>query len=151
MNRRTDDTRSDRDGLEPDGLSPLVRQWPDEAPPAWLDANIRAAAHDAARIAAQKAAPAEQGGKERDGKGRRPATPGHWNGWNRWLPLGGTLATAVLAVLLVIARPGDDRAHDRRVPSARRVGTHDRARRQRAGRHRHQPAGAAQPLHVARR
>lgn len=108
MNRRTDDPRSDRDGLEPDGLSPLVRQWPDEAPPAWLDANIRSAAHDAARIAGQKAATPGPGATGHDGKGR-PAAPVRWN---RWLPLGGTLATAVLAVLLMIARPGGDHASD---------------------------------------
>ena len=108
MNRRPGDPRDHRDGLEPDGLSPLVRQWPDEAPPAWLDANIRSAAHDAARIAGQKAATPGSGATGHDGKGR-PAAPVRWN---RWLPLGGTLATAVLAVLLMIARPGGDHASD---------------------------------------
>lgn len=123
MNRHTGDTRSDRDGLKPDGLSPLVHQWPDEAPPAWLDANIRAAAHDAARVAGQKAAreaaAAGDGETGHDGKGRSAAPLR----WNRWLPLGGTLATAVLAVLLVTARPGGERVTDsaeREAPAGQR-------------------------------
>lgn len=73
-----------------DPLRRVLREPPDQSPPAELDALIRAAAHRAAHVeAAGGAKPARQ----------RPA----WV-WP-WLPAGATLATALLAVLLITASP----------------------------------------------
>jgi hypothetical protein len=78
-------------------LKPLLDQAPPPEPPDWLDANIRAAAHEAARKAAATRA-----------AGERPAHAGRRR-W-RWGPLGAVVATAVLGVLIVMnqsRRPDD--------------------------------------------
>ena len=70
-------------------LKSLLDQAPTPEPPDWLDANIRAAAHEAARGAAASRAAGERAAEA----GRR-----RW----RWVPIGAVVATAVLGVLIVM-------------------------------------------------
>ncbi len=78
-------------------LKPLLDEAPTPEPPGWLDANIRAAAHEAARKSAATRAAAERAAH--NGRRRR-----------RWLPIGALVATTVLGVLIVMnqsRRPDD--------------------------------------------
>ena len=118
----TDPRRPD---FEPRPLRPLLDEAPGAEPPAWLDANVRAAAAQAAEFARQRG-PGTTGENTPDRAGapssdeRKPARLG-------WMPVGATVAVVVLGMMLVISRPLDRKADS---PQAESAGMREEGARQ---------------------
>ncbi len=94
-------------------LKPLLDPSAPAGPPEWLDANIRAAAHDAARKAAGS------GAARPAGPDASPPAPRRWR-WG-WGPAATVAAVAVLGLLIVINRPrqAEDPAQIAMAPATR--------------------------------
>ncbi|MCL4745912.1 MAG: hypothetical protein KJZ83_10895 [Burkholderiaceae bacterium] len=96
------DPRTPGQGSRP--LRPLLDEAPGNEPPAWLDANIRAEAARVAGLARQQAGKAPRAVRSRMRRG--------------WLPIGATMAVAVLGLLLVIGTPVPTPAPSPQTPPA---------------------------------
>lgn len=107
-------------------LQSLLDDAPGSEPPEWLDANIRAAAAQAAEVARQRGHGASVA---EGGEARRPRRI-------NWIPIGATMAVAVLGLMLVISAPVDRGAHS---PEQEQARARDEVTRQSA------PAKAADP------
>ncbi len=122
-----------RPSAEPRPLRALLEEAPGAEPPAWLDANVRAAAAQAAELARQRGAgTGAKTGAGHPGKPDRTGAPASGAGgrsrWG-WMPVGATVAVAVLGLMLVISTTVDRKAAS---PEAESSVTQDKAVRQKA-------------------
>ncbi len=95
------DPRTPGQGQRP--LRALLDEAPGNEPPPWLDANIRAEAARAAELARQRAGTTPGVRDTRDAAAIDAATPRRAR--LGWIPIGATMAVAVLGLLLVIGTP----------------------------------------------
>ena len=130
-----------RPGSEPRPLRPLLDEAPGAEPPAWLDANVRAAAAQAAELARQRGAGAA--GEQTPDRAGAPSSDEGQRARLGWMPVGATVAVAVLGLMLVISRPPNREAAspqaesaspqaESTMPQAESAGVRDESARQKA-------------------